>query len=188
MDVDRFVEDVQAGRLARRVQQDAASGDASGAHGTPTFFVSRVRHVGAYDAVSLAAELPRRRTRSGRGLKLRQPGDHQVAVGVVHHAVLLDDLDRDLIPASSCWKVVGDACAVWRGNVQARIRLMSTLNRGTPDVHVDVVHVGGNQGWLAAAGNHLGRRSGRDVRFDQVRSRSSGGKHPVTGLKEFVES
>ena len=57
MDVDRFVEDVQAGRLARRVQQDAASGDASGAHGTPTFFVNGVRHVGAYDAVSLAAEL-----------------------------------------------------------------------------------------------------------------------------------
>jgi len=57
LDVDRFVEDVQAGRLARRVQEDAASGDASGAHGTPTFFVNGTRHTGAYDAVSLAEEL-----------------------------------------------------------------------------------------------------------------------------------
>jgi Na+/H+ antiporter NhaA len=57
LDVDRFVEDVQAGRNARRVQEDAASGDASGAHGTPTFFVNGTRHTGAYDAVSLADEL-----------------------------------------------------------------------------------------------------------------------------------
>ncbi|MCB0860371.1 MAG: Na+/H+ antiporter NhaA [Solirubrobacterales bacterium] len=57
LDVDRFVEDVQAGKLSRRVQEDAASGDASGAHGTPTFFVNGVRHTGAYDAVSLAEEL-----------------------------------------------------------------------------------------------------------------------------------
>ena len=57
LDVDRFVEDVQAGRYSKRVQEDAASGDASGAHGTPTFFVNGVRHTGAYDAVSLAAEL-----------------------------------------------------------------------------------------------------------------------------------
>ena len=57
LDVDRFVEDVQGGRFSKRVQQHAASGDASGAHGTPTFFVNGIRHTGAYDAVSLAEEL-----------------------------------------------------------------------------------------------------------------------------------
>ncbi len=57
LDVDRFVEDIQSGRFARRVQKHAESGDASGAHGTPTFFVNGIRHTGAYDAVSLAGEL-----------------------------------------------------------------------------------------------------------------------------------
>ena len=57
LDVDQFVEDVQSGRFSKRVQEDAASGDASGAHGTPTFFVNGIRHTGAYDAVSLAEEL-----------------------------------------------------------------------------------------------------------------------------------
>jgi Na+/H+ antiporter NhaA len=57
LDVDQFVEDVQSGRFSKRVQENAASGDASGAHGTPTFFVNGIRHTGAYDAVSLAEEL-----------------------------------------------------------------------------------------------------------------------------------
>ena len=57
LDVDRFVTDVEESRHARRVQEDVASADASGAHGTPTFFVNGTRHVGPYDAVSLAAEL-----------------------------------------------------------------------------------------------------------------------------------
>lgn len=57
LDVDRFVADVQAGRHAARIRQDAASADASGAHGTPTFFIGNRRHVGPYDAVTLASEL-----------------------------------------------------------------------------------------------------------------------------------
>lgn len=57
LNVDRFVADVEEGRFAKRVQEDAASADASGAHGTPTFFVDGTRHVGPYDAVSLAEEL-----------------------------------------------------------------------------------------------------------------------------------
>lgn len=57
LDVDQFVDDVQSGRFSKRVQEDAASGDASGAQGTPTFFVNGIRHIGAYDAFSLADEL-----------------------------------------------------------------------------------------------------------------------------------
>jgi Na+/H+ antiporter NhaA len=55
--VERFVDDVQRGRNSARVREDAASADASGASGTPTFFIGGWRHVGPYDAVSLAAAL-----------------------------------------------------------------------------------------------------------------------------------
>lgn len=57
LDVELFVEGVQSGKFSKRVQEDAVSGAASGAHGTPTFFVNGIRHTGAYDAVSLAEEL-----------------------------------------------------------------------------------------------------------------------------------
>jgi protein-disulfide isomerase len=39
------------------VREDAESADASGAGGTPTFFIGERRHVGPFDAVSLAAAL-----------------------------------------------------------------------------------------------------------------------------------
>jgi protein-disulfide isomerase len=57
LDVDRFVTEVEEGRNARRIQEDAASADASGAHGTPTFFIAGERHIGPYDAATLAGEL-----------------------------------------------------------------------------------------------------------------------------------
>jgi protein-disulfide isomerase len=39
------------------VREDVASAEASGARGTPTFFVGDRRHVGPYDAETLAREL-----------------------------------------------------------------------------------------------------------------------------------
>jgi protein-disulfide isomerase len=57
LDVDRFADDLQAGRLATRVRRDVASAEASGARGTPTFFVGDRRHIGQYDTETLAAEL-----------------------------------------------------------------------------------------------------------------------------------
>ncbi|MBK5232025.1 MAG: Na+/H+ antiporter NhaA [Thermoleophilia bacterium] len=57
LDVDRFVEEVEQSINSKRIQQDVASADASGAHGTPTFFIGGMRHVGPYDARSLADEL-----------------------------------------------------------------------------------------------------------------------------------
>ena len=57
LDVDRFADDLHEGRLAARVRRDVASADASGARGTPTFFVGDRRHIGPYDARTLAAEL-----------------------------------------------------------------------------------------------------------------------------------
>lgn len=57
LDLDRFVEEVEQSNNSKRIQQDVASADASGAHGTPTFFIGGMRHVGPYDARSLADEL-----------------------------------------------------------------------------------------------------------------------------------
>ncbi|MGB0119923.1 MAG: Na+/H+ antiporter NhaA [Solirubrobacterales bacterium] len=57
LDVDRYVEEVEQSLNAKRIQQDVASADASGAHGTPTFFIGGERHLGPYDAKSLAEEL-----------------------------------------------------------------------------------------------------------------------------------
>jgi Na+/H+ antiporter NhaA len=57
LDVERFVRDIEEERHAARVRDDVASADASGARGTPTFFVGDRRHVGPYDAATLAREL-----------------------------------------------------------------------------------------------------------------------------------
>ncbi|MCB0828793.1 MAG: Na+/H+ antiporter NhaA [Solirubrobacterales bacterium] len=57
LDVELFVTDVEQSRNTLRIQEDAASADASGAHGTPTFFIGAIRHTGAYDAATLAREL-----------------------------------------------------------------------------------------------------------------------------------
>ncbi len=57
IDVEEMARALQDGRHLRRVQEDVISAEASGARGTPTFFVNGGRHVGSYDAETLAAEL-----------------------------------------------------------------------------------------------------------------------------------
>ncbi|MDO8188173.1 Na+/H+ antiporter NhaA [Conexibacter sp. JD483] len=57
IDVEEMARALQDGRHLRRVQEDVMSAEASGARGTPTFFVNGRRHVGSYDAESLASEL-----------------------------------------------------------------------------------------------------------------------------------
>jgi predicted DsbA family dithiol-disulfide isomerase len=57
LDVERFAEELQDGTHAERVRADVASAEASGARGTPTFFVGERRHLGAYDTETLAREL-----------------------------------------------------------------------------------------------------------------------------------
>ena len=57
LDVDRFRRDVEDPGPARRVREDVASAEASGARGTPTFFIGETRHVGPYDAEALARKL-----------------------------------------------------------------------------------------------------------------------------------
>jgi protein-disulfide isomerase len=57
LDVDAFVEDLEAHRHVERIREDLASGARSGVNGTPTFFVNGRRHDGDYDARSLLAAL-----------------------------------------------------------------------------------------------------------------------------------
>jgi NhaA family Na+:H+ antiporter len=57
LDVERFYDDLRSGRFEARVDEDLLSADASGAGGTPTFFVNGRRHSGPFDAASLVAAL-----------------------------------------------------------------------------------------------------------------------------------
>lgn len=57
LDVERFARDLEEGRHATRVREDVASAEASGARGTPTFFVGDRRHIGPYDAGALGRTL-----------------------------------------------------------------------------------------------------------------------------------
>jgi Na+/H+ antiporter NhaA len=57
LDVERFVNELLDGVHARRVREDVASAEVSGARGTPTFFVNGRRHSGPYDAASLVQAL-----------------------------------------------------------------------------------------------------------------------------------
>ncbi|MGV9235010.1 Na+/H+ antiporter NhaA [Streptomyces nigra] len=64
LDVERFGQDLDSHRGARRVAEDVDSADLSKASGTPTFFINGRRHYGAYDIRSLtqAVEHARQRT------------------------------------------------------------------------------------------------------------------------------
>lgn len=57
LDVEQFMRDLDDEDLARHVEHDVASAEASGVRGTPTFFIGDTRHVGPYDARSLIAAL-----------------------------------------------------------------------------------------------------------------------------------
>jgi NhaA family Na+:H+ antiporter len=57
LDAERIAADLDAGSHRDRIARDTASAEASGATGTPTFFVNGVRFFGAYDASSLVEAL-----------------------------------------------------------------------------------------------------------------------------------
>lgn len=57
MDVEEVARALADGRHSDHVAADVRSAELSGARGTPTFYVGEVRHIGPYDAETLAAEL-----------------------------------------------------------------------------------------------------------------------------------
>ena len=59
LDVSSFAESLVAGTWAKRVRHDLIDAEASGAQGTPTFFIGDERHVGPHDAATLIRALER---------------------------------------------------------------------------------------------------------------------------------
>lgn len=57
LDTEQFLRDLDDAALDARLRADVASAEASGARGTPTFFVNGRRHTGPHDAESLARAL-----------------------------------------------------------------------------------------------------------------------------------
>jgi protein-disulfide isomerase len=57
LDPERMAAEIDAGTHRPRIERDVGSAAASGATGTPSFFVNGKRHYGAYDASSLVEEL-----------------------------------------------------------------------------------------------------------------------------------
>jgi Na+:H+ antiporter, NhaA family len=57
LDAERVDAELEAGTWRERVERDLRSAEASGATGTPTFFVNGIRHLDAYDASSLVEAL-----------------------------------------------------------------------------------------------------------------------------------
>lgn len=57
LDAERIAAELDSGTYRDRVARDEASAEASGATGTPTFFVNGKRFYGAYDASSLVEAL-----------------------------------------------------------------------------------------------------------------------------------
>ncbi|WP_068402358.1 Na+/H+ antiporter NhaA, partial [Kribbia dieselivorans] len=54
LDVEEFLRDLDSPEVAARVRVDVASAEASGARGTPTFFIGEARHTGPHDTETLA--------------------------------------------------------------------------------------------------------------------------------------
>ncbi|MFI7585756.1 Na+/H+ antiporter NhaA [Spongisporangium articulatum] len=73
LDVPRFARELGSGVYAERVAQDRASAAASGADGTPTFFVGDRRVVGQYDAETLTNLLHEAKMAAGYRMPARPP-------------------------------------------------------------------------------------------------------------------
>lgn len=81
LDVERFARDLDAERVRARVRSDVASAEASGARGTPTFFVNGRRHLGLHDAATLGAELAAVRRARGEDGVAEAPDGRRRATG-----------------------------------------------------------------------------------------------------------
>ncbi len=57
LDVEEFLRAIDEQRYAARIREDVADAEASGARGTPTFFIGSERHTGPWDAQALIAAL-----------------------------------------------------------------------------------------------------------------------------------
>ena len=73
LDLERFTRELGEETHAARVRDDVAGAEASGVHGTPTFFVNGVRHDGPTTTDALAAALLRSDPRGAPAERLPEP-------------------------------------------------------------------------------------------------------------------
>jgi NhaA family Na+:H+ antiporter len=73
LDLERFARELGQETHAPHVREDVASAEASGVHGTPTFFVNGVRHEGPATTDALAAALLRTDPRGAPDRRLPEP-------------------------------------------------------------------------------------------------------------------
>ncbi len=64
LDREAFWDYIRHHEAANRIARDVASADASGVTGTPSFFINRRRHYGAYDVETLSAAVRAARGRA----------------------------------------------------------------------------------------------------------------------------
>jgi protein-disulfide isomerase len=72
LDLERFLRDLEADHTAARVREDIAGAEASGARGTPTFFINDVRHTGPHDAETMTRALRAAQDSTGVGTEPRR--------------------------------------------------------------------------------------------------------------------
>ncbi len=87
LDVERFLRDLEHEDTAAKVRADVASAEASGARGTPTFFIGDHRHVGPHDTETLSRALEDHRDVSTVSPRTPVAGAHRQAVGRVHRGL-----------------------------------------------------------------------------------------------------
>ncbi|MGY2127800.1 Na+/H+ antiporter NhaA [Blastococcus sp. SYSU DS0617] len=83
LDLERFARELGRETHAARVRDDVASAEASGVHGTPTFFVNGIRHGGPTTTDALAAALLRTDPRGTPGARLPEPDEEMGGPAVV---------------------------------------------------------------------------------------------------------
>lgn|SRR5882724_990744 len=64
LDIERFVQELEARVYSQRVREDFMSGVRSGVNGTPAFFINGIRHDGSWELAPLLAAIENARARA----------------------------------------------------------------------------------------------------------------------------
>lgn len=76
LDLERFADDLQTHRYAKKVREDFMGAVRSGAAGTPTFFINGERYEGSFDEESLREALRMAAARAAAGVHLPKGKGH----------------------------------------------------------------------------------------------------------------
>lgn len=139
LDVERFTSDIDSHRFIDRVRGDVTSAVASGAHGTPTFFVNGRRYDGAWDDEALreAIEEP-------LGFRVRRFSQDFAALPASGGAMLVAGAVIAMIWANSPWahayaEVWETELALRLGSATVALPLREWINQGLMTIFFFVI-------------------------------------------------